>query len=142
MHGDTNHCFITQQLLFTGKRHLSNCHIFFSSCPLPSTLPFTVYQAYRESPSDTCAQEPISSHRQEGLKVLVRVEGQGREGQPLGPWPLDVEQRTMEEVYSAFPNTCMLWTHCNAVLVWYVLEINLQYKQGGAVRTNLGRMLH
>ena len=45
-------------------------------------------------------QEPASSHRQEGLKVLVRVEGQGSKGQPLGPWPLDVEQRTMEEVYS------------------------------------------
>ena len=45
-------------------------------------------------------QEPACSHRQEGLKVLVRVEGQGSEGQPLGPWPLDVEQRTMEEVCS------------------------------------------
>lgn len=67
--------------------------------------------------SHTCMQEPVSSHRQAGLKVLVRVEGQGREGQPLGPWPLDVEQRTMEEVYSLCLNARMLWTHCNAVLM-------------------------
>ena len=43
-------------------------------------------------------QEAVSSHRQEGLKVLVRVKGQGNDGQPLGPWPLDIEQRSMKEV--------------------------------------------
>lgn len=43
-------------------------------------------------------QAQVSSRRQEGLKVLVRVEGQGNSGQPLGPWALDVEQRSMEEV--------------------------------------------
>lgn len=48
-------------------------------------------------------QEPVRSHRQEGLKLLVRLEGQGSEGQPLGPWALDVEQRSMEEVFSLLP---------------------------------------
>ena len=60
-------------------------------------------------------QEPVSSHRQEGLKVLVRVEGQGSEGQPLGPWALDVEQRSMEEVCRLDPNTSMLRTHAWAL---------------------------
>ena len=58
------------------------------------------YQSHSDSLSDIYMQEPAGSHQQAGLKVLVRVEGQGSEGQPLGPWPLDVEQRTMEEVCS------------------------------------------
>lgn len=52
-------------------------------------------------------QEPVRSHRQEGLKVLVRVEAQGSAGQPLGPWSLDVEQRSMEEVGSLPANTVL-----------------------------------
>ena len=62
-------------------------------------------------------QEPASSHRQEGLKVLVKVEGQGSEGQPLGPWPLDVEQRTMEEVCSLCSSISGLHTVCGDVLM-------------------------
>lgn len=50
-------------------------------------------------------QEPVRSHRQEGLKVLVRMEAQGSAGQPLGPWSLDVEQRSMEEVGRLPANT-------------------------------------
>ncbi len=43
-------------------------------------------------------QEAVNSHRQAGLKVLVRLQGQGSDGQPLGPWALDVEQKSMKEV--------------------------------------------
>ena len=49
----------------------------------------------------TVMQEEIRSHRQAGLKALVRLQGQGAGEQPLGPWALDMEQKTMKEVSSS-----------------------------------------
>ncbi len=49
----------------------------------------------------TVLQEEVRSHRQAGLKVLVRLQGQGAGEQPLGPWALDIEQKSMKEVTSA-----------------------------------------
>ncbi len=49
----------------------------------------------------TLLQEEVRSHRQAGLKVLVRLQGQGAGEQPLGPWALDMEQKSMKEVTSA-----------------------------------------
>ncbi len=46
-------------------------------------------------------QEEARSHRQAGLKVLVRLQGQGASDQPLGPWALDMEQKSMKEVTSS-----------------------------------------
>ena len=46
----------------------------------------------------TVLQEEVRSHRQAGLKVLVKLQGQGAEEQPLGPWALDMEQKSMKEV--------------------------------------------
>ncbi len=46
----------------------------------------------------TAMQEEVRSHRQAGLKVLVRLQGQGAGEQPLGPWALDMEQKSMKEV--------------------------------------------
>lgn len=50
------------------------------------------------NPAALLLQDPVRSHRQAGLKVLVRLQGQGSQGQPLGPWALDVEQKSMKEV--------------------------------------------
>ena len=49
----------------------------------------------------TVLQEEVRSYRQAGLKVLVRLQGQGAGEQPLGPWALDMEQKSMKEVTSA-----------------------------------------
>ena len=46
----------------------------------------------------TVLQEEVRSHRQAGLKVLVKLQGQGAGEQPLGPWALDMEQKSMKEV--------------------------------------------
>jgi len=46
-------------------------------------------------------EEGVRSHRQAGLKVLVRLQGQGNNDQPLGPWALDMEQKSMKEVTSS-----------------------------------------
>ena len=73
-------------------------------------------------------QEAVSSHRQEGLKVLVRVKGQGKDGQPLGPWPLDIERKSMKEVRfpcsvrSCKATTCTNFWHCAAQCQFAVLK--------------------
>ena len=64
--------------------------------------------------------------------MLVRVEGQGSEGQPLGPWPLDVEQRTMEEVCSlrsiiVVSDIMALHMLCRDVLMWWPCMCQLDH---------------
>lgn len=44
------------------------------------------------------AQQGVICHRQAGLKVLVRLQGQGSNEQPLGSWGLDQEQHISKEV--------------------------------------------
>ncbi|KAA6426828.1 MAG: Vacuolar sorting-associated [Trebouxia sp. A1-2] len=47
--------------------------------------------------------EEARSHRQAGLKVLVRLQGQDASDQPLGPWALDMEQKSLKEVQLCAP---------------------------------------
>ena len=67
----------------------------------PTILEFTNWSQDLVNCAGACMtvlQEEVRSHRQAGLKVLVKLQGQGAGEQPLGPWALDMEQKSMKEV--------------------------------------------
>ena len=68
-------------------------------------------------------QEKSNSHRQAGLKVLVKLQGQDVQGQPLGPWALDVEQRSMKEASITCPTFLAVILRSIAILEVHCLGL-------------------
>ncbi|KAL0051145.1 hypothetical protein WJX82_002690 [Trebouxia sp. C0006] len=80
--------------------HVADPQVFLTSASTGDA------QAASSSADDAASfptSEEVRSHRQAGLKVLVRLQGQGAGEQPLGPWALDMEQKSMKEVQLCAP---------------------------------------
>ena len=70
-----------------------------SACDVPNNAAPASSDSDEKMESQTAwAQQGVICHRQAGLKVVVRLQGQGSNEQPLGSWGLDQEQHISKEV--------------------------------------------
>ena len=68
-----------------------------SACDVPHNAAPAPFDGDEEMQT-AWAQQGVICHRQAGLKVVVRLQGQGSNEQPLGSWGLDQEQHISKEV--------------------------------------------
>ncbi|DBA81627.1 TPA: hypothetical protein ACH3X1_007382 [Trebouxia sp. C0004] len=80
--------------------HVADPQVFLASA---STCNAQAASSSADNAASSFTPEEVRSHRQAGLKVLVRLQGQGASDQPLGPWALDMEQKSMKEVQLCAP---------------------------------------